>query len=283
MKPVAPVFILVIALAACGGGGQSGTVVPNVPAAPTGSKTASVALTIAVPRSNPQSAVRRPAYVSPATESIVVTPQGATSQTFATTQSSPGCTNSAGSLTCTFSVSAPVGPNEPIRISTYAKPDGSGSPLSTATVTVNVVAGQNNPINATVNGVVASLSVVIVLANFVPGTASIAQVIVNALDASGNTIVGPGSYADANGNPVTVQLSDSDSSNSTTLSQTTVTQPTSGITLTYNGTAAFSGATVRSAASNGPAAANIVTANNTAGFVVTGSAATQRFVAIDQH
>ncbi len=133
-----------------------------------------------------------------------------------------------------------------------ASTDGSGASLSLATVVVNVVAGRSNPVNATLNSVVATLSIALNPAKVTTGMAATVQVIVNAVDPSGNTIVGPGTYADATANPVSITLSDADTSNSTTLSQSSVTQPSSGISLAYNGSSAFTRATVNGTASNGP-------------------------------
>lgn len=148
-----------------------------------------------------------------------------------------------------------------------ASTDGSGASLSLATVVVNVVAGWSNPGNAALNGIVAALSITNP-AKVTTGTAATVQVIVNALDPSGNTIVGPGTYADATGNPVTITLSDADASNSTTLSQSSVTQPSSGIALAYNGSSAFTRATVNGTTSNGPNKAADLAAGPKTGTIV---------------
>jgi streptogramin lyase len=70
----------------------------------------------------------------------------------------------------------------------------------------------------------------------VAGASSTVNLIVNALDPDGNTIIGPGSYVNSSGTALTLNLADSDTSGATNLSQTTVTAPTTGITLSYNGT-----------------------------------------------
>ena len=244
--------ILGCALTACGAG--SGGIFPRqtTPGGPASRQPGSVTLTISIPRAPTQTLERRPAYVSPATQSVSVSPAGAAAQTFALTPSSPNCASSSGTLTCTLSVSVPTGQNEIITIATYSNTAGTGTPLSTAMVVTDVVSGQSNPVNATLNGVAASLAIALNPSRVTPGTAATVQVIVNALDASGNTIVGPGIYADAAGNPVTITLSDTDPSNSTALSQSAVTKPTSAITLAYNGSHSFSSATVTAALSNAP-------------------------------
>jgi hypothetical protein len=59
---------------------------------------------------------------------------------------------------------------------------------------------------------------------------------VNALDAAGQFIVGPGAYVDAAGNPVSITISDSDTSGATSISPTSVADPsTTTVTLQYNG------------------------------------------------
>jgi hypothetical protein len=240
VKRIAPFFILAFGLAACSGAGQPGGSIvpapnPAAPAGPTSSQASAVTLTITVPRqTGASSTARRPDYVSTATQSVAVTPGTAPKQLFAIAQSAPGCTSANGTLTCVFSVSAAVGQDEAIVISTFANAAGTGTPLSTATVIANVVAGRSNPIAATLGGVVASVSVTLAPDKLIPGTAATVAVTVDALDAAGKTIVGPGGYVDANGNPVTIALSDSDSAY-TKLSQTSITKPTSGITLHYGG------------------------------------------------
>ncbi|MDQ6943806.1 MAG: hypothetical protein M3169_15000, partial [Candidatus Eremiobacteraeota bacterium] len=250
MKCMLAGLFLTCALTACGGGVSVPTSPP--PADSLKSKTGLVTLTITVPPTSTRSTGRRPVYVSPGTQSVSVTPQGGTPQVFAITANSPNCTSSGGALTCTFSASLPVGQNEVIAISTYANAAGTGVPLSTGAVTTTVVSGAANALNATLGGVVAAVSVVLNPMSVATGTARTVQVIVNALDASNNTIVGPDGYVDAGGNPVTITLTDADSSSSTTLSQASIAKPTSGITLAYNGSSSFTGATVTGTASNGP-------------------------------
>ncbi len=210
MKCMVASLFLTSALTACGGAVTVPTRTP--PADSNTSKSGLVTLTITVPPSTTRSTGRRPAYVSPGTQSVSVTPQGGMPQVFAIAANSPNCTSSGGALTCTFSASLPAGQNEVIAISTYANAAGTGVPLSTGTVTTTVVSGAANAINATLGGVVAAVSVVLNPMSVATGTASSVQVIVNALDPSNNTIVGPDGYVDAGGNPVTIALTDADSS-----------------------------------------------------------------------
>jgi len=154
--------------------------------------------------------------------------------------------------TCSGTVSAPVG-SDTFTVNLYDATNGTGSLLSTGTLTQTIVAGQANSVNVTFNGVVASLAVAI--ANVVsPGTAGSVGVTVNALDADGNTIVGPGVYVNSSGTPVTIALTNSDTSGNSTLSQTSITQPTTGIELNY--TAAFDANPTISASASGFTTAN---------------------------
>lgn len=227
--------IIVVSLSACGGAGSGFTAPQTAHMGPdiTGSAT----MHIDVPAPKTSSLGRQPRYISSATQSIAVTPSGGTRQVFALTPASPNCTavsNGGSNLSCTLQISAPVAQNESFNVVTYASTDGSGNALSTAMVIGNVVAGQVNVLNATLSGVVASVSVALTTAGTIAGTSASSPVTVAALDAAGETIVGPGNYVDASGNPLTIALSTSDTSK-TTLSTTSVTAPGQSVTLTYNG------------------------------------------------
>ncbi len=229
--------------AGCGGGQQTAgapQALPLVTATPPNNGTppasAAVSLRVVIPASAAPSATRRgPAYVSVSTNSLTFSQNGGAAQTMSLVAGSPSCTTSSGTRTCTVNLNATSGSNQAFTIKLFASTDGSGTPLSAQMLVATIVANQNNPIAATLNGVVASLSVSLTKATLQygePGEST--SVVVNVLDASGNTIVGPGVFADANGNPITVTLADSDTTGSTALAQTTVTQPTT-VGLSYNG------------------------------------------------
>jgi len=224
-------------LVGCGGGGSMPGVITQPQPQPTQQKTqnVSVSFTIVVPTASGAHTRRVPNYVSASTKSASIAVGSATPTTV-------NCTT-----TCSGSVSAPVG-SDTFSVNLYDATNGSGSLLSTGTLTQTIVANQANSVNVTFNGVVNSLAVAI--ANVVsPGTAGSVGVTVNALDADGNTIVGPGVYVNASGTPVTIALSNSDASGNSTLSQTSITQPTSGIELNY--TAAFDANPTISASATG--------------------------------
>lgn len=190
---------------------------PSVPAAgtPRGTQLATVVVRLDAPAGSTASAARRPAYVSPATQSIAIsfTPTGGgTTQTFNQnlTPGSPGCKASLVSpLICSVSLS--IAPGSYIAsFTTYdGVLNGSGVPQGNVlsqnqNFATTVVAGQTNTIDATLQGVPAS-----VLVSPIGGTAtqnsalsltfdkcfSTQQVSVLALDADGNVIVGPGAPA----------------------------------------------------------------------------------------
>jgi hypothetical protein len=251
--------VALLALAAlwnCSGGGAAQSVpgaqsaVP--PPATTKTAVASTArFTITIPLpATVSSTARTPKYVSPATQSIIITlasvngnPYTASSASIAAnlTTSNPACSGTP--LTCTVTAPAVVG-NDVFTAVAYDAVQTSTSPaapagnvLSRAGLSVAVVAGPNTVTTPLVlSGAVASLA--IALASVVtPGATGSVGVMVNALDADGNVIVGPGGYVNAGGTAVTLALSNSDGSGNSTLSQSSVTQPTTGILLNY--TAAF--------------------------------------------
>jgi len=111
--------------------------------------------------------------------------------------------------------------------------------------------------NFTLNGVVSSLSASFAVPSLpfeAPGSTTL---IVNALDASGNTIVGSGSFVNASGTPVAVALTNGDSTGATALSQSSITQPGGPIGFTYNGGALASDTVTASAPGLAPAGATI--------------------------
>ncbi len=264
-------------LAGCGGSGSS-----NLPTHPVsqppgyGTQTTGVTFSIVVPS---KTSALRPAYISPSTQSvsITVTPSGGS----VGTPVMVNCTS-----VCSGTIAAPVG-NDTFAVKLYSGQNAAGNLLSTGSLAQTIVANQANSVNVTFNGVVASLAVSI--PTITPGTQGSAVVTVNAIDASGNTIVGPGRYVDANGNPLTIALSDSDTSGNSSFSQTNVTQPTNSITLNY--TAAFDANPIITASASGltsasatvhfsaPTLAKLSTWSTTAGATLTETLSGTNFVA----
>lgn len=229
------------ALTSCAGGGQRTGLPPSAPA--SDAHTATVQFRIVVP-ARTSARARSPLYVSASTRSasIAVAPSGGNAGTPVVVD----CTT-----VCAGQVAAPVG-SDTFAVDLYDQPGGAGKLLSTGSLTQTIVADQANVVNVTFNGVVAAVSVTLVPSSVPAGAAATIAVNLMVKDADGNTIVGPGSYVNAQGQPVTVTLSDSDTSGATKLSATTFTAPpAAAITLSYNGasiaspriTAAFTGGT----------------------------------------
>jgi virginiamycin B lyase len=137
---------------------------------------------------------------------------------------------------CSGQIAAPIG-SDTFAMILYDARNAAGHVLSTGTLTQTIVQNQANSVNVTLDGVVAALQVGLDPATVNAGTPATVAVTVNALDADGNVIVGPGVYVSVSGSPLTVYLSDSDTSGATTLSKTSFGAPTTGITLSYNGAA----------------------------------------------
>ncbi len=257
-----------LTLAGCGGGGGGSST--GVPTGPTPTGTARFVLTI--PRA-PSSLRRSPRYISPATQSASITPAGGTKTVLVLTPSNPQCVPGPSGLVCTVEGPVPVG-TATVTVATYASTDGSGTPLSTASVSVTVVSGTVTTVNLVLNGVVAALSVAVSPPGLTSGVASTSSVLVNAVDAAGDTIIGPGVYADATGAPLTVNLADSDASGATHLSTAAITAPTTGITLSYNGAALGGSVTITASATGVPSASAVVSAGSAQQSIFVGAAAT---------
>jgi hypothetical protein len=213
---------LALVLSACGGAGSAP---PSASAVLPAAKTTQVAFHIVVPSASSSTFGRRPAYISTATQSATIAVNGTNATTV-------NCTAS-----CSAEVNAPVG-SDTFAVNLYSGQNAGGSLLSTGALTQTIVAGQANSVNVTFNGVVATLALTLSALSLNVGSSTGVTVTVEAEDASGNTIVGPGTYVNAAGNPLTLTLADSDTTGATTLSQTSLTAPpSSAITLTYNGNA----------------------------------------------
>jgi len=213
---------LAMVLAGCGGSGTSTLAPPRATPAE-----ATVAFKIVVP-AKPTATRRVPRYVSASTQSASITVAAG-----AGTPGTPTVVNC--TTVCTGQIQAPVG-SDTFAVTLYDMQDAGGNKLSIGSLTQTIVANQVNTVNVALAGVVAGLAVVLNPNTIPPGPTATVGVTVNALDAGNNIIIGPGEAIDASGNPVTVTLSDSDTSGATMLSQTSFQVPVSGITLSYNGT-----------------------------------------------
>ncbi len=243
-------FVAAIALMAGCARGSSGV----MPGAQTMPQMASVQFQIAIPAAT-QAQALKPAYVSASTKSaaVVVSPGSTTTIINCTT------------LTCSGTVLAPIG-SDTFTVNLYDGTNGTGNLLSTGSLT-QTIGYQNNTVSVTFNGVVASLVVSLSPTSVTVGTSATVGLTVNALDSDGNTIIAPGVYVNASGSALTINLSDSDSLGTTKLSQTSRTQPTSNLNLSYSGacianptiTASATGLTSKQATLTVNAAGPIVT------------------------
>lgn len=191
------VFLLCVfgaALAGCGGGGgaaKGGTSLLPPAAGGGGQQTAKnhATFVVSVPRStSAQSGTSRPAYVSPATQSMTIAVfKGTTSvisETVGLTASSSGCTSSLANITCTLTLNLNAG-SYTASITTYDGTNGTGNQLSTAqNIAFTVAANQNNLVPLSLSGIPTNI---IAMAG---KTANSVYVI--AEDADGNFIVGSG-------------------------------------------------------------------------------------------
>lgn len=149
-----------------------------MPAAPASSGVASATFTLAIPAKAQklQKAVRRPSYVSPATNSVTVTVDGGAPQAF----------NASGS-TITVTLAGLTPSSHTFGIDEFAGQNGTGTHLATASVTQTLVPGPNT-ITVVAKGIVASATISLALQD---GVAATVPVSIVALDGAGQTISGP--------------------------------------------------------------------------------------------
>src|ERR1035438_5273444 len=210
---------LLVTLSACGGGG-SGSALPRVSQTPLRTGTSqSITLTIKIPAA-PSSAsahIRRPLYVSTATQSAAIAVNGGTPLVVNLAPRSSNCVAATrGGRNCHATISAPAG-SDTFSETLYASTNGTGSALSQNTTTATIVAGTTNVVTLALDGVVAALTLTLGNATPTIGQTSTIALTVNAQDAAGATIIGSDPFA----NPIA--LTDSDTSGTiTTLSKTTL-------------------------------------------------------------
>jgi DNA-binding beta-propeller fold protein YncE len=202
---------LALCLAACGGAGSSSSELPfaapvsNAPAANGQAVTARVVIRIparSTTRSTAGLSSRRPAYVSPATQSITVQVDNGkpTAQNLTSTSPNCGISEPLGALTCTVPIAAAAG-SHTLTFVTYDEPGAVGNKLSANSVAATIVANRVNTVNLTLFGIPASLQVVPLtptkafagsLTSGFAFSGGALPLLITALDADGNYIVGPG-------------------------------------------------------------------------------------------
>lgn len=245
-------------LAACGGGGTTGTL-STLPSSPAKSDLANVQVRIVDTTSGASqttSGKKRPMYISPSTNasSLQVTPSGGTSQTIVTNLSSgsPNCTTSTPRV-CTIPMQLVAG-TYTFALKTYDQAPVSGSipaganQLAQASTTATIQLNTTNTINFALSGIVVgapgvscssscgTLSYMSLPAN---GTTQTFAFAVSAKDADGNVITGSNPYA----SPVTVTLTETGGSGNSALiynganvgASATLVKPSDTLSLQYNG------------------------------------------------
>ena len=209
-----PVLLLTGALlASCSGGGGTARAPGALPVAhASGTATATLKITVP-PKTTGASTARKPAYVSPATQSIAITltPSVGSPQSYnqdLTPGTNPNCTASLISPEiCTVTMTLAPG-NYTATFATYdGLLDGSSNPTGNVlsqdqSVALTIVAGQANSINVTLAGVPVSVALIPGATSTVTGSQSVGyglskcfasqSVSVVGLDADNNYILGPG-------------------------------------------------------------------------------------------
>ena len=220
--------------AACSGGGNMASLPAASPPQALPASSAPVAFTVIVPRAATASArSAKPKYVSPSTQSIAISVASAGAN--ATTNTA----NCAASQ-CTVNIEAPIG-YDSFTISLYDGQNGSGNLLSTGSTSQSVIAGMNNAIGVTFNGVAAKIALQGNPASLPAGSIGTSTITVTGMDADGNIIIAPGGYASA------ITLAVSNASGTASISPVTIAQPGQTATLSYDGRPA-SGATITASA-----------------------------------
>ena len=264
-------LFLCAVFAGCGGGGSSGSslqpqVLPtSVPSPATLSS--KVAITIRIPPASSAgaSAGRRPRYVSANSRSASIAVNGATPVVIDLSANSSACTPDSGAgRTCTISVAAPVG-TDTFAETLFAGADATGGLLSTGKTSATVVAGKTNVVTLSLDGVIAALSLSVANATPLEGAPAQIPLTVNFLDASGASIIGNDPFV----TPVT--LTDSDVSQATSLSKTTLTTPAdaAALNIAYTG-GKFSAAVIGASAGNVVAAGVTLTSQSSTTLVAIG-------------
>ena len=219
-------------LGGCGGGASSSSAIP---AAGVGNSNAagqlmSVAVVLQTGAATPSSNARSVKFISPSTKSMTISVSGGSSSTV-------NC-----SSTCSTSLNAPIG-TDTFTLSLYDANNGTGNVLSQGTTAASVIANRQNTLSMILNGLISSVVVTPSVTTFTSGAPASATLAVVAKDSDGNIIVGSAPFSQA------IALSLTDSSGSTQLSTMSVTSPSTAVSVAYNGSSAFSSATIGAAVS----------------------------------
>lgn len=109
-----------------------------------------------------------------------------------------------------LTITAPSG-NVNLQIASFNSFDGSGTPLSIGSTSVNVIAGRTTQATISMSGVMVALSVLLNPSVETVGTTADAQIVPQPMDAAGDSIAGS-QYVDASGNTPAFTASTNDAS-----------------------------------------------------------------------
>lgn len=227
----------------CAGCSGNGSVSPPVGASNQTQRTSGVSarFVIKVPNTHKSGTVR-PEYISTSTQSLAIAVDAGAPTNVNLTPTSPNCTSTSGTLTCTATVSVTVGKHSFVLIA-YDAPNGAGKALSSSTLADQSVPVGGATIPVVLGGIVASIALSLSSATPASGAPVTIALAVTAKDPDGNTIVGPGNYANG-----PISLTDSDTSGATSFSSsaaqagTTIAAPGS-VNVYYNGATSLLAAT----------------------------------------
>ncbi len=291
MRPPIAIALAVVLLTGCGGGG--GAAPPSPPAKPAviSSPTASLSgpkttgtLVLAIGQAGTatSSSKRKAQFVSPSSSSVAITLNGGTPTYADVSATSPNCTISGSTRTCSLTIGLPAGAAT-VGIAIYDGANGTGNLLGSGSNSTTVTLGTPFTITIAVSPVVASASNPVITyatgSTFVTGTAGTATLTFTLADADGNTILA--SSAPTFASPLTLSSSDPH----VAVSPTSWTGFSQTITLTYDGSAAVArpnavalstGATPLSTAALFPVTVSTLAGTGAQGFT-NGAAATATF------
>jgi virginiamycin B lyase len=171
---------------------------------------------------------RRPRYIGAAARSVAVSVNGGPSQY-------------ANAPVQTIVLDAPVGYDN-FAIAVYDENAGQGNILGRGSVSKRIVLGARNAVSATLEGVVASMSIALSNPSPAAGAAAQSAIQVTAFDADGNAIVGPADYQTS----IQLSVSDPEKSGALSLSSKVLQSPSSTATLSYSGATLWSASVVAS-------------------------------------
>jgi hypothetical protein len=239
----AALVLSVTLLVGCGSGGGAGTPVPAPHPTQSAAGTASATLSLTIPatrasaaaaRAGAGAARRRPAYISPATQSVVVnvTVGTAAPVPYEANLTTASCASGTSGYVCSLTIPLQPG-NVGLAVALYSGQNGSGDVLANGSGTATIVANRANTISITLQAVLGGVT--FTAPSLSVGTAVSGVVLTGTfLDPSGATIGANQTLA----TPVT--LIDSDTTGATTLlvngtAGNVVTSTSDAVTLNYTG------------------------------------------------